>query len=192
MIIYTLVEIRRTPIGDGNYYFIIVITHLKPVEIRRTPIGDGNTFYPSIRWFLLLVEIRRTPIGDGNSFPDNTRTIKNSAVEIRRTPIGDGNRCRICRKRRSRSGRNKKNPDRGRKHNILFVKSNGTYVEIRRTPIGDGNEFTPHTISTLFIVEIRRTPIGDGNISLINCFCVINFCRNKKNPDRGRKRHKRH
>ena len=37
------VEIRRTPIGDGNIVVkYAIISSLKMVEIRRTPIGDGN------------------------------------------------------------------------------------------------------------------------------------------------------
>ena len=60
-------------------------------------------------------------------------------VEIRRTPIGDGNGIQAPHEYAEIS-RNKKNPDRGRKH--VYRNTNRTFkicVEIRRTPIGDGN-----------------------------------------------------
>ena len=113
------------------------------VEIRRTPIGDGNSFGNVVSiYFFILVEIRRTPIGDGNK---NIKLFFPAfhLVEIRRTPIGDGNATLNWHSSHIYS-RNKKNPDRGRKlvGSDLSVKMHSLTVEIRRTPIGDGNEFT--------------------------------------------------
>ena len=87
-----------------------------------------------------------------------------------------------------RQGRNKKNPDRGRKHAISVRFSYSVYVEIRRTPIGDGNLYFPVFLSLKSDVEIRRTPIGDGNQFVSpRVYVFLYLRRNKKNPDRGRK-----
>jgi len=61
------------------------------------------------------------------------------------------------------------------------------FVEIRRTPIGDGNMRAGNFDENEIAVEIRRTPIGDGNFHPNRRAYNNAVCRNKKNPDRGRK-----
>ena len=91
-----------------------MLPRLNKVEIRRTPIGDGNESDIFSLFSFLVVEIRRTPIGDGNE-PQINESIYAVGVEIRRTPIGDGNQLANIPDIRFYFGRNKKNPDRGRK-----------------------------------------------------------------------------
>lgn len=50
-----------------------------------------------------------------------------------------------------RQGRNKKNPDRGRKHNIILPNQIAVFVEIRRTPKGGGKQL--RYIRNIFPVE---------------------------------------
>ena len=82
-------------------------------------------------------------------------------------------------------GRNKKDPQRGRKRITTRLSNALVCIEIKKIPKGDGNRLFNRKQILLYI-EIKKIPKGDGNAFLTLALVAIKPDRNKKDPHRGR------
>ena len=78
--------------------------------------------------------------------------------------------------------RNKKDPQRGRKH-IVYVRRTVFWIliEIKKIPIGDGNitRMKNTLVNLIIFIQIKKLPLGDGNLIIIVLLSpVLGFDRN--------------
>ena len=80
--------------------------------------------------------------------------------------------------------RNKKDPHRGRKLDVVWCKVNVLHIiEIKKLPMGDGNVVNAKPISINgFKIEIKKIPIGDGNFGCAFLIILVYFIEIKKLP----------
>ncbi len=155
-----IIEKKENPNGDGNPVSLATFSTAFKIEKKESPKGDGSV--------IKLIMAVAAMMYRENEKPQRGRKLVTFFVSI-------STHCFLHREKRK--------PQRGRKLDaisLFFLR--WSHIEKKETPKGDGNPPTPLDGSTSYIIEKKETPKGDGNLCDRLYFVKRRGIEKKENP----------